>query len=60
MDIYDYGAERERDLLVLHGPHPSNRGLQADRDHRFSREQRKTWLRRVVEQARDHIAGCQA
>lgn len=57
VDVYAHGADRGRDLLVLHGPHPSSRGLQADRDHRFSREQRKRWLRRVVEQARDHVAG---
>lgn len=54
IDLYDYGADRNRDLLVLHGPHPSRRGLKAING--FSREQRKRWLRRVIEQARDHVA----
>lgn len=54
IDVYDYGADKNRDLLVLHGPHPSRRGLKSTNG--FSREQRKRWLRRVIEQARDHIA----
>lgn len=40
VDVYAYGADANRGLLVLHGPHPSSRGLQADRELRFSREQR--------------------
>jgi hypothetical protein len=39
--------------MVLHGPHPSNRGLAA-RDG-FTREQRTRWLRKVVDQAREYI-----
>lgn len=55
IDIYDFSAESNRDLLVLHGPHPSRLGLKGDKW--FSREQRKRWLRTVVTQARDHITG---
>jgi uracil-DNA glycosylase len=54
IDVYDYGADHDRDLLVLHSPHPSRRGLQSS--EWFSREQRKRWLRRVIKQARDHLA----
>ena len=54
IDVYDYGADHDRDLLVLHGPHPSRRGLQGN--SWFSRGQRTRWLRRVIEQARDHTA----
>lgn len=54
VDVYDYGAKNERDLLVLHGPHPSSLGLQGDKY--FGREQRKRWLRRVVAQVSDHIS----
>ncbi len=52
-DAYAYADERGRDLMVLHGPHPSNRGLAAREG--FTREQRTRWLRKVIEQARDHI-----
>jgi hypothetical protein len=55
VDIYAYGDEVGRDLLVLHGPHPSNLGLGAREG--FTREQRKRWLQKVIEQARDHTAG---
>jgi hypothetical protein len=54
IDVYDHGAESGRDTLVLHGPHPSRLGLKGDAW--FSREQRKRWLRKVIEQARDHVA----
>ncbi len=54
IDVYDFGAARDHDLLVLHGPHPSRLGLKSG--SRFSRGQRKRWLRKVMEQARDHAA----
>ena len=53
VDVYAYADERRRDLMVLHGPHPSNRGLAA-RDG-FTRKQRTGWLRKVIEQARVQI-----
>lgn len=52
VDFHEYAHNsEERDLLVLHGPHPSTRGLN---DRWFGRGARKRWLRRVVKQARDH------
>jgi hypothetical protein len=53
VEVYAYADEKGRDLMVLHAPHPSNRGLAA-RDG-FTRAQRTGWLRKVIEQAREHI-----
>lgn len=53
VDFHEYArsTEPERNLLVLHGPHPSTRGLN---DRWFGRGARKRWLLRVMEQAHDH------
>lgn len=50
-DIAAYG----RDLLILKGPHPSRRGLMS-RPNGLTREENIAWLRRVIEQARAHVA----
>lgn len=53
VDVYEYAHRSGRDILVLHGPHPSNRGLN---DRWFGRGARKRWLRKVMEQAHDHVS----
>jgi hypothetical protein len=55
-DVAAYGEGKDREMLILKGPHPSRRGMMS-RPGGFTREQNIAWLRRVIEQARDHVAG---